>query len=332
NVCSYYNLYVPVSLTDQIFWLSIGVNSFVVLFGVGLYRYTTKKIFWCFLWIFLNLFPIIILIPFRHFFSSRYLYIPSIGLCLLLAVGFNYVFITLKSSLMKNLVKIFLIFIFVWCSVRIIKENFNRRDAITRDVILCKKYPDDFRLRFDLAWDYQCKGLYDDAIREYKKSLQLNPYFESTRINLGHIYMKKALYNQAINEYRKVLKIVPDNDVVHNNLGLCYTKLNLYDKAIEEYELAIKVNSEFIAPYKNLGTIYAIQGLYNEAIEKYKKSLELDPTRIKIRINLGYIYGLAGKNTLAMNEYKKVLKLEPGNIFVKEKLEELKNLNIIKEE
>lgn len=328
NLCSYYALHVPVSLTDPVFLLGIVVNTVVVLFGVGLYRYTTKKIFWCFLWIFLNLFPMIILLPFRHFFSSRYLYIPSVGGCLLLAIGFNYILVSLKSSLMKNLVKIFLIFILVGYSFRVIKENFNRRDALTRDLILCKRYPDNFRLRFDLGWDYQCKGLYDDAVREYKKSLQLNPYFESARINLGNIYMKKTLYNQAIKEYRKVLRLVTDNADIHNNLGLCYVRIKLYDRAVEEYELAIKINSEFVAPYKNLGTLYALQGLYNEAIEKYKKSLELDPAAIKIRINLGYIYSVEGKDTLAMNKYKEVLKLDPENIFVQEELRKLKKENM----
>lgn len=316
---------IPKSLFEPLFLVIIGGNTLICLLGVGLYRYS-KKAFWCFSWIFLNLFPVIILIPFRYLFAERYLYVSSIGFCMLLAISIGYGFVVLKSHLMKSLLKIVLIFILTSYSVIVIKENVNSKDDILRDLRFCGRYPYNDGLRFNLAWDYHCEGLYDEAIREYKKTLQLNPYFTLARINLGNIYREKGWHGLAISEYRKALRLSPDDAGVHNNLGICYSKKKLYNMAMKEYKEAIRINPEFTAPYENLGTLYALKGLYDQAIENYRKALTLSPNLIKVRINLGYIYSLERKYNLAVGEYEEALKIDPGNTFAQVELEKLKKL------
>ena len=78
------------------------------------------------------------------------------------------------------------------------------------------KDPDDFN-RQGVSLDSQ--GKIDDAIREYKKALRLEPNNREAHYNLAVAYHKKGLFKEAIEEYKTVLGLYPNDPETLYNLG-----------------------------------------------------------------------------------------------------------------
>jgi tetratricopeptide (TPR) repeat protein len=59
--------------------------------------------------------------------------------------------------------------------------------------------------------------------------------------NRGVAYAGKGLYDQAIADYTKAIELKPDDAEAHYNRGLEYEKLGQRDEAIADYRQAISL-------------------------------------------------------------------------------------------
>jgi len=164
---------------------------------------------------------------------------------------------------------------------------------------------------YNLGVAYGEKGMYDEEIAEYKKALEINPNDAAAHYNLGAAYRRKGMYDAAIAEYKKALEINPEFAMAHANLGGAYADKGMYDKAIVACTRAIQINPDNIYAHNNLGGAYYGKGMYDAAIAEYKKALEINPSYAKAHYNLGVAYGDKGMYDAAMAEYKKALEINP---------------------
>lgn len=67
----------------------------------------------------------------------------------------------------------------------------------------------------NLGSDLESKGLIDDAISEYKKSIDINSNNDKAHYNLGYCYYLKILPEYAVNELKKAIQINPNNHNYH---------------------------------------------------------------------------------------------------------------------
>ncbi len=276
NLCIVPLIYTPESLFETISITSIGGIIIFGAFSFFIYKYS-KKIFFSLLWIFLNLLPVLIILPFYYLFSERYLYIPSIGFCMLLGIGMNKCLQIKKISI---IVLIFILFFYSWATI---KRNNDWRNGFTLWSRTVKKYPDNYQAHNNLGCVYSEQGKYNEACREYKKALELVPHYVASWLNLGNVYLLKGEYYQAIKAVKKVLKLNPEHPGAHTNLGVYYAKIGLYNKAIQEYNKVLKLKPRSAGIYKNIGDLYQIQGVDDKAIKAYKYALKLNPQYLEVQ-------------------------------------------------
>lgn len=72
----------------------------------------------------------------------------------------------------------------------------------------------------DLGIDYETKELYNEAIVEYKKCIEIDPYYPEAILNLGVVLIKVQNYSQAVKEIQKVLKMSPRDRTAREYLGI----------------------------------------------------------------------------------------------------------------
>ena len=168
---------------------------------------------------------------------------------------------------------------------------------------------------------YGKKGMYDEAIIEYRKAIELNPNYTETHDNLGMAYGKKGMYDEAIIEYKKAIEINPDDNKAYNNLGVAYERKGMLDEAIDEYKKAIELNPNDAEPHGNLGMAYGKKGMYDEAIAEYKKAIEINPDNDSAHYNLGVAYERKGMLDEATVEYRKAVMYDKIIIQYKEAIE-----------
>ncbi len=123
---------------------------------------------------------------------------------------------------------------------------------------------------------YHNKGMYDEAIVEYKKAIEMNPEHSSAYYALGVAYSYgKKMYDEAIVAYRKAIEIDPSSAKAHCYLGVAYHNKGMYDEAIVEYKKAIEISSSFTEAHHGLGTAYYAKREYRLAIKHYDRAIEL---------------------------------------------------------
>src|SRR5258707_9002478 len=63
------------------------------------------------------------------------------------------------------------------------------------------------------------RGWLDEAIKEFKKAIELDPESAHAHDNLATVYSEKKLYREALKEYLTALQLQPDSATAHYNLA-----------------------------------------------------------------------------------------------------------------
>jgi tetratricopeptide (TPR) repeat protein len=119
-------------------------------------------------------------------------------------------------------------------------------------------------------------------------------------------------YEEAISNYKMSIEYFPTAEA-HTFLGWAYSFLGDLDRAIEECKKAIDIDSEYGNPYNDIGSYLIQQGNYDEAITWLEIALKAKRYESPhyAHLNLGRAYELKGLWFEALDEYKKAMKAVP---------------------
>lgn len=120
-------------------------------------------------------------------------------------------------------------------------------------------------------------NLFDEAIREFRKAIELDPEFIEAYNNLGYALLKQELYEEAIDALEKGIKKDGNYADLHKNLGCAYCSINKYGEAIHELTKAIEINEDYIAAILKICLVY----LKSAASEKQDSGLSSIPERLE---------------------------------------------------
>ena len=76
---------------------------------------------------------------------------------------------------------------------------------------------------FELGNSLRDNGKLDDAVKNYKKAIELNPNYSLTYNNLGVVLIKLSKTKEAINNFQKAINILPVNTKAYLNLSYSIT-------------------------------------------------------------------------------------------------------------
>jgi len=128
-----------------------------------------------------------------------------------------------------------------------------------------------------LANEYKDSGRFEDAMREYRTAISLDPAYASAYNNLGALHFLSGNAPEALAMYRKALELDPGISGIHYNIGLAYDRLALLDEAIKHYETSLKVQPEFVAVHYHLGVDYLRKGMISSGKDEIELFVTLAP-------------------------------------------------------
>jgi tetratricopeptide (TPR) repeat protein len=289
----------------------------------------------------------------ENVFAERYLYLPSFGFVVLIALALSRAK-AVNPGLASGLVMISLVVVMVY-SVGTVNRNADWRDDVTLFTDTLRKSPDaalphnslgaayvkqnrldeavhefitvlklkpDFAdAHYNLGTTYVKQNRLDEAVNEFIAALKLKPDYAKAHYNLGTAYLNQNRLNEAIIEYNDALSLKPDYAEAHNNLGTAYLKQNRLDEAVNEFIITVKVNPDFAEAHYNLGTAYAKQNHLNEAVNEFIIALNLKPGYAEAHYNLGTAYLNQNRLNKAVNEFITALNLRPDYVEARNNLE-----------
>ena len=100
------------------------------------------------------------------------------------------------------------------------------------------------------------KGLYREALQEFKQSAAKNPKHAHTFFQFGSVYFNLDRLLEAKKAYKKVIELDPHNADAYNSLGIVYDREGLFIKAISAFIWALRFKRDHIDARNNLGSTY----------------------------------------------------------------------------
>lgn len=131
---------------------------------------------------------------------------------------------------------------------------------------------------FKKAYDLHLNGKIDDAINNYKLSIEYYPTAKAHTF-LGWAYSLHSKYIEAIEECKLAVELDPDFGNPYNDIGSYLINLNRFDEAISWLEKAIEAldYEPRHYPHFNLGRIYEKRGDWFTAMKYYEDALKINP-------------------------------------------------------
>ena len=141
---------------------------------------------------------------------------------------------------------------------------------------------------FQQAYEHQMKGELEEAVKLYKKSIEIHPTAEAYTF-LGWTYSFMGRLDDAIEECHKAIAQDPDFGNPYNDIGAYLIEKGELDEAITWFQKALQARryESPAFPHLNLGRVFERKGQWTEAIDSYKKALVLNPSYTLAKKALG---------------------------------------------
>jgi len=120
------------------------------------------------------------------------------------------------------------------------------------------------------------KNLYNNAIKDFSRAIEINPNYVDALINRGSAYSKLGRFNDALMDFNHALKFEKKDPELYNRRGEIYLQNNMFDQAIKDFTHAVVLNPMFSDAYLNRGRAYSEKGMPEEAMEDFNQAIKAD--------------------------------------------------------
>jgi tetratricopeptide (TPR) repeat protein len=177
-------------------------------------------------------------------------------------------------------------------------------------------------------------GRLPDAVAHLQEAILINPQSPGAHVDLGTALSKSpSRLADAVAEFQAAVRIDPNLPIPHINLGMALSQIpGRQAEALAEAETAVRLDPDSAAAHNALGIALADAGRMPEAVEQFSAALRLRPDYTEARTNLERAkadqqqkpaekeYDLAlslaktpGKLPEAITHFETALRLDPNN-------------------
>ena len=287
-----------------------------IALGLGVYAFgalwkRAQPVSFGILWLFVTLVPVLNARWMSAFvFGERYLYLPSVGFCLVAgwACAALWQFSRRSSTVRTTLVAAAGV-LTALCVLRISWRVLDWRDDVTLFTQALAAEPDDYHLHDALGTAYWMRGDAEGAGREWRETLRLEPNSVAPLASLGALYAQQGRFDQAIPLLENALRLNPDDADAHLNLGAAYAETGKLDQAEEQFRAALLLAPMNFSAHNVLGKLYFDSRRLAAAEQQFRESLQCDPNPAAYD-HLGYIYLQWGDQGRAEKAFQAALALK----------------------
>jgi tetratricopeptide (TPR) repeat protein len=168
----------------------------------------------------------------------------------------------------------------------------------------------------ELADAYQKLGNITAAEQAYRAAIALRPNYWAGYSGLGVFFYTQARYGDAAEMFRKVTELAPENYRGYSNLGAMELYLGRYPEAIAAFKTSIGLRPDFES-YGNLGMSYFLLHDFANAADTFAQAVKLDEKDWQNQGNLGdALYQIPSRKPEALQAYKRAIELANSKIEV----------------
>jgi len=201
-----------------------------------------------------------------------------------------------------------------------IERNPEKRFRILKQ--MTKEYPKEKRGHLSLGSYYERQKIYDKAIEEYNKALELDPKYGLALNELAYAYVRMGDYEKALEYFKRQVLVSPGDANPLDSLASCYFIMGRLDEAVAAYKEALEIKPDWIGSYWAISYIYAFSEDYSEVMKMVDRAIAMAPSpgeRSAGFLLKGFFYFWLGSSDQALREIRAASDLaeSAGNSLVK---------------
>lgn len=257
-------------------------------------------------------------------FAERYLYLPSVGLCWIIACGAVWLWERPASrpAIFRPALAACGVVLLAACAVRIALRNRDWRDDVRLYTRTLAQQPNAAPILNNLGTVYWAEGQAGKAAHEWQMAYQAQPTLVPVLDNLGLYYSKEGNYAEAASDFEQALRLNPAYAQAHLHLGLTDEKMG-WAKPAEQQMLAATALAPLSAQaHAELGKLYLATGRDADAEAQFRASVKCSPN-VESLDSLGKLYlrqdrkaeaERAFEQAVALNRFDSVAHFSLGEI------------------
>jgi len=260
------------------------------------------------LWYLITLVPVIGLIQAgQQARADRYMYIPMIGLSIMLAWGgaellraWPQTRVVLSVGICAACAVVTLFQVDYW-------ENgvklFQRAVDVTGD---------NYVARFNLTHELREMGDTAGAIRQLEAAVRIQPDSGLAHDELGQLLGKQGRTDEALTELRKAELSLPNDAALHYHIGLLLGTAGHPEQAADELSQSVRLDPTNADAHRNLAVSLAMMDRLPEAVAEFRAAASLKPDDATLRFNLALALMNLGQKQDAIVQLREALRLNPN--------------------
>ena len=171
--------------------------------------------------------------------------------------------------------------------------------------------------RFNQACLLVKKKLFLKAEEIFLELIKENAEDYLSQYNLGIINFEQEKYNIALEFFKKASDIQPNFYYAYHQLGLTYEKLKNLDEAIKSYNIANMFNADKLnISYNNLGVIFLKSKKLKEALKYFQEALKFNGEMSLTYQNIAIIFSELGDTTISKNYMQKAVEAKKSDLKI----------------
>jgi tetratricopeptide (TPR) repeat protein len=208
----------------------------------------------------------------------------------------------------------------VWISLARVHQGTGRLDDAEKDLRQALQLdPASHEARRLLGQLYGARGRFEDAEREFRVAIARRPDYWQGYMDLGGFFYGRARFRDAIGPYTRAGELNPHSGRPFHNLASAYHQLGDTAHALENYRKAVAI-SPIASSFSGIGTIQFAEGKYEDAAASFRLAVQLQPGLPLHHGNLGDALRRLGRPAEAAESYARavdashaVLKVNPND-------------------
>jgi len=149
------------------------------------------------------------------------------------------------------------------------------------------------------------------ALRQYKRSIALNPEYGQAYFGMGLAYVRLGKIDKAIECYTRAVERLEEPAEAFGSLGNLQMGQGKLRQAIISLTSAVRLDPDVAIYHYNLGVAYREAGRADDAVAAWKKAIDLQPDFPEAQLNIGAIYLSRGRTSEALVWMNKAVRSGP---------------------
>lgn len=262
------------------------------------------------IWFLMSFIPISNWVPSAYILADRYMYMPSVGYCLVLVALGQALYGWLLTTRPQRAIAIagFLaaaLTVSYTSTTLAYNRNWSNQESLFTSMLRCN--PKSALAHNGLGTFYFEKGMYGKAREHFSRSIALG--FMEAYNNRGNAFYAMGEYQAALKDYNYVISLKPDWGKPYLNRGILSLAQKNYQSAVKDFTQALEKLPNQSRVFNARGLAYEKLGNWTKAQEDYTKAITSDPSNAEAFFNLGRVQLNNDELDAAILSYQKAKEL-----------------------